>query len=174
MAMADCGADDVLNFLRYGAPLPDSFGQDAEATAAVIAPFRPALALAAHDSAAVDPRVLSALCHLDTPCALTYAGLDYGGSFLSLLNETLACAEGPSGSHTGDSTEHDAWAWYDEDEDEAVDECDAFQQGDEVMRMDCNDLGENLAVAAHEELRLQSLLKLSFRSWSSVPNCGSF
>lgn len=135
-AMGDCGAEDVLNLLRYGAPLPESFGRDAAATATVMAPLLPALALAAHDSAAVDPRVLSALAwHPDTPCAFAYAGLDYGESFLSRIRETLGSDEGRSGSRAGD-----AWAWNDDGEDAALDECDAFQQGDEVLCVDCNDL----------------------------------
>lgn len=144
-AMADCGiAEDVLNLLRSGALLPESFGLDAEATAAAIAPFLPALALAAHDFAAVDPRLLAALAyHSDTPCAFAYAGLDYGESFLARIHGTLAsggtlasaAAEGTSGR------ERDAWAWSDDGEDAAaLDECDAFQQGDEVMCVNCNDL----------------------------------
>ncbi|KAG0609634.1 hypothetical protein M758_7G002500 [Ceratodon purpureus] len=129
--MVDCGAEDVLNLLRYGAPLPDSFGRDASATATVIAPFLPALALAAHDSSAVDPRVLSALaCHPDMPCAFAYAGLGYGESFLSRIHETLGSAEEPSGNRAGD-----AWAWSDDGEDAALDECDVFQQGDETERV---------------------------------------
>jgi hypothetical protein len=143
LAMAECGAEDVLNLLRYGAPLPDSFGRDAAATAAVIAPFLPALALAAHDSAAADPRVLSALAfHPDTPCAFAYAKLDYGESFLSRIRETLtpAPAAGPSTSRAGDTTEHDEWPWSDDDEDGVPDECETFQQGDEVMCVDCTAL----------------------------------
>lgn len=138
LAMAECGAEDVLNLLRYGAPLPDSFGRDAAATAAVIAPFLPALALAAHDSAAADPRVLSALAfHPDTPCAFAYAKLDYGESFLSRIRETLtpAPAAGPSTSRAGDTTEHDEWPWSDDDEDGVPDECETFQRGDEIERV---------------------------------------
>lgn len=134
--MGDCGAEDVLNFLRYGAPLPKCFGEDAATTATVIAPFLPSLSLAAHDSAAVDPRLLSALaCHPDTQLAFAYAGLDYDEPFLSRIRETLVPVEGASGSRAGGREEDDAWLWYVDGDDAAMDECDVFQQGDEMERV---------------------------------------
>lgn len=130
MAGDCCGAEDVLNLLRFGAPLPDS-----PVEASTIAPFLPALAVAAHDSAAVDPRLLAALAsHPYTPLAFAYANLDCGAPFVSRIRETLAAATTSAGTEQQD-------LWSDEDAGE-LDECDAFQQGDEVMRVNCKIFAE--------------------------------
>lgn len=124
MAMAMADEDRIVNFLRFGA---DAGGIQALDNS-VTAPFLPALALAATDAPSLLSPLLSSLAwHSQTPRAFSYASLDY----FEVFRQCQAAAS-TSGLNLG-ASEDEEWEWHKEEEDGAgPDECDAFQQGEEV------------------------------------------
>ena len=125
MAIAMADEDRIVNFLRFGA---DAAGIQA-LDSSVTAPFLPALALAATDAPSLLSPLLSSLaCHSQTPRAFSYASLDY----FEVCRQCQAAAS-TSGLAPGASEDVEEWEWHKEEEDGAgPDECDAFQQGEEV------------------------------------------
>lgn len=125
MAMAMADEDRIVNFLRFGA---DATGIQA-LDSSVTAPFLPALALAATDAPSLLSPLLSSLAwHTQTPRAFSYASLDY----FEVCRQCQAGAS-TSGLAPGANEEEEEWEWHKEEEDGAgPDECDAFQQGEEV------------------------------------------
>jgi hypothetical protein len=131
-------AGKVIDFLQLGA----NHGPVEVLEKSVAVGFLPSLALAATQVPPLTAPLLSSLVsHPQTPRALLYASLDYGEIALAVEQAEGAgdyCLREEESSYhplAGETSEKQ-WEWTEDEDDEiaGMDECDAFQQGDEIER----------------------------------------
>ncbi len=129
-------AGKVIDFLQLGA----DHGPVEVLEKSVAVGFLPSLALAATQVPPLTAPLLSSLVsHPQTPRALLYASLDYGEIALAVEQAEGAgdfCLREEESSYhplAGETSEKQ-WEWTEDEDDEiaGMDECDAFQQGDEA------------------------------------------
>lgn len=129
-------AGKVIDFLQLGA----DHGPVEELEKSVAVGFLPSLALAATQVPPLTAPLLSSLVSRpQTPRALLYASLDYGEIALAVEQAEGAgdfCLREEESSYhplAGETSEKQ-WEWTEDEDNEiaGMDECDAFQQGDEA------------------------------------------